>query len=124
MPEYSKHAGETAYVTSDVDLFIYVLHDMITVFLAGNSPHYERWMVWYNLNHVKQKTHIQEPSNVRRGLISETYTTVFLSHCCRYDSRREIINADADSRLTGISAFIQSENARKRWMITRAVRSS
>ena len=36
----------------------------------------------------------------------------------------QTINADAASRLTGISAFIQSEGARRRWMITRAVRSA
>ena len=36
----------------------------------------------------------------------------------------QTINADAASRLTGISAFSQSYTARRRWMITRSVRSA
>ena len=111
--------------TNDLDLFIYCLGEMCSMFFATNHPNYARYTVRYRLNLMNiESTHpgaretlLAGGLSVRRSSKAFTRTPVDLT-------LEQTVNADAASRMTGIAAFTQNLNARRRWMITHSIRSA
>ena len=60
---------------------------------------------------------------LERGAFSIRRTNKCFSRTPLDQTLEQTVNVDAASRLTGISAFSHSSEARRRWMITRAARS-
>lgn len=111
--------------TNDLPLFIYGLEMFIPIFFAGNRPNYSRWMVRYQLNLINAKyTHPGVTELLEDGALSVRRTKKSFSRTAVDMTLEQTVNADAASRQTGISAFIHSETARRRWMVTRAIRSA
>jgi hypothetical protein len=111
--------------TNDLTLFIYALEQMIPVFFAGNRPNYARWMIRYHLNLLNaESTHPGVTQMLQDGALSVRRTPKSFSRTAVDMTLEQTVNADAASRLTGIGSFTQSQNARRRWMVTRSVRSS
>ena len=111
--------------TNDLSLFIFCLEKMVPVFFAACRPNYAWWMVRYHLNLLNMDTtHPGVRQMLENGGLSIKRTMNTFARSPVDMTLEETINADAASRLTGISAFIGSINARKRWMITRSMRSS
>ena len=111
--------------TNDLELFIYTLGQMLPIFFAGNRPNYSRWMVRYYLNLLNvDESHPGVREMLEKGAFSVKRTAKPFSRAAIDMTLEQTVNRDAASRLTGIAAFGQSEAARKRWMMTRSVRSS
>ena len=97
---------------------------MLPVYFSGNRPNYARWMVRYHLNLINsENTHPGIRDLLEAGALSIRRTDKNFSRTAVDMTLEQTVNADAASRLTGIRSFIQSESSRKRWMVTRAVRS-
>ena len=108
--------------TNDVELFIYALQLMIPVYFAGSRPNYARWLVRYHLNLINSEdTHPGIRAMLEAGALSIRRTDKHFSRTAVDMTLEQTVNADAASRLTGISSFMQSNNARKRWMVTKEV---
>lgn len=111
--------------TNDLPLFTYCLGRMCAVFFAANRPNYARWMTKYHLNLLNiDITHPEAREMLQNGGLSIRRSSKSFSRIPVDMTLEQTVNADAASRLTGISAFTQSYNARRRWMITRSVRSA
>ena len=111
--------------TNDVDLFVYALSQMCPVFFAASHQNYARWMVRYCLRLLNiDNTHPGLRDLLQAGAFSVRRTSTSFSRTPVDMTLEQTVNADAASRLTGVSSFTNSDSARKRWMITRAVRSS
>ncbi|RUM44803.1 MAG: hypothetical protein DSY80_04015 [Desulfocapsa sp.] len=111
--------------TNDVNLFITSLGEMCPIFFFGNRPNYSRWMVKYYHNLMNIDTsHPGLRSILENGAFSIRRSTKSFSRNAVDITLEQTINADAASRSTGISAFSQSESAKRRWMVTRSVRSA
>lgn len=113
-----------AYRTNDLELFVYTLGEMCPIFFAGNRPNYARWMVRYYHNLMNMdSTHPGVRNMLEQGALSVRRTNKTFSRTQVDITLEQTVNADAASRLTGITAFNPSDSARQKWMITRAVRS-
>ena len=111
--------------TNDVDLFIFTLGEMISVFFSCNRPNYARWMTKYFLDLLNmENTHPGIRTNFENGALSIRRSDRAFARCPVDIVLEQTVNADAASRTTGISAFALSEGARNRWMMTHSVRSS
>ena len=111
--------------TNDVDLFVYALSQMCPVFFAASHQNYARWMVCYCLRLLNiDNTHPGLRDLLQGGAFSVRRTSTSFSRTPVDMTLEQTVNADAASRLTGVSSFTNSDSARKRWMITQAVRSS
>lgn len=111
--------------TNDLELFIFALGEMVPIFFATSRPNYARYMTKYHLNLLNMdKTHPGVRHILEQGALSIRRTSKSFSRTPVDQTLEQTVNNDAASRLTGISAFTQSITARKRWMITRTVRSS
>ena len=111
--------------TNDLSLFIYCLGMMCPIFFAACRPNYARWMVRYHLNLLNMDiTHPGVRQMLENGGLSIKRTAKSFARNPVDLTLEQTINADAASCLTGISAFSRSTDARKRWMITRSMRSS
>lgn len=111
--------------TNDLDLFIYSLGEMCAIFFACNRPNYSRWMVRYHFNLMNvDETHPGVCDTLKNGALSIRRTDKAFSRTPVDMTLEQTVNADAASRLTGISAFSTSVGARGRWMITRSARSA
>ena len=107
--------------TNDIDLFIYSLGELIPMFFAAGQPNYSRWMVHYVLDLLNAPDSVRE--TLTKGGLSVKRSSKTFS-CIPVDlTLEQTVNADAASRQTGITSFTNSEAARKRWMVTRTVRS-
>ena len=111
--------------TNDVSLFIYSLEQLIPIFFSGNRPNYSRWMIRYHLNLLNaEESHPGIMSMLEGGAFSVRRTAKSFSRTAVDMTLEQTVNADAASRHTGMGSFVHSENARRRWMVTRAARSS
>ena len=111
--------------TNDLDLFIFTLHEMCPIFFAGNRPNYSRWMVKYLLNLLNiEETHPGLRAILQKGAFSIRRTQKSFSRTAVDITLEQTVNADAASRSTGIAAFGLSDSARRRWMMTKSVRSA
>ena len=111
--------------TNDIILFIYALEQIIPVLFAGNRPNYSRWMVRYHLNLLNaENTHPGVMNMLKDGAFSVRRTKKPFSRTPVDMTLEQTVNADAASRHTGMGAFAHLESARKRWMMTRSIRSA
>ena len=110
---------------NDVDLFTFSLSSLCPIFFACHRPNYARWMVKYSHNLINMdSSHPGVRSALEGGALSIRRSDKGFSRNAVDITLEQTINADAASRSTGITAFTNSESARKRWMITRSARSS
>jgi len=110
--------------TNDLELYIYCLGRMCSIFSATSRPNYSRWMVRYHLNLLNiDTTHPGIRETLKNGGLSVRQTEKHFSRSPGDLTLEQTINADAASRLTGITAFSQLIGARKQWMVTRFMRS-
>ena len=111
--------------TNDVDLFIYSLSLMCPVFFSANKQNYARYMVRFILNLLNMDTtHPGVRQMLEKGALTIRRSSKPFSRLPVDMTLEQTINADAASRLTGISAFQQSDAAKNRWTITRTARSA
>ena len=110
--------------TNDVDLFIFMLGEMIGIFFAANRHNYARSMCLYYLRLLNMDTtHPSIKQQLEQGGLSGRSSNSFAIQ--PVDQALECtINADAASRQTGITAFHQSQGATMRWTVTRSARST
>ena len=110
--------------TNDLELFTYAFGQMRPSFFAGNRPNYARWMVRYHMNLMNvDKTHPGVKQMLEDGALSIRRTNKSFSRAAVDITQEQTVNADAASRKTSIAAF-GSDSARRRWMLTRSVRSA
>ena len=118
------HRFSRACRTNDLELFIYSLGEMCTLFFTTSRPNYARWMVRYYLNLLNvDQTHPGVKQILAGGALSIRPTNKTFSRTAVDLTLEQTINADAASRLTGIAAFSYSDPARRRQMLTRGARS-
>ena len=92
------------YRTSDVDLYIYALEEMIPVLFAANRPNYSRWMVKYHLNLLNMEdSHPGIKRVLCNGAFSIRRTDKNFSRSAIDITLEQTTNADAASRNTGIA---------------------
>ncbi|MCG7875152.1 MAG: hypothetical protein N0C90_02335 [Candidatus Thiodiazotropha endolucinida] len=110
--------------TNDLDLFTFCLSKMCSIFFATHRPNYARWMTKYHLDLVNiDETHPGARAMLEAGALSVRRTDKPFSRSPVDLTLEQTVNADAASRLTGITSFSRSVSARRRWMVTRSVRS-
>ena len=110
--------------TNDLGLFTYALGQMRYMFFAGNKPNYYRWMVRFHMNLMNvDKTHPGLKQILENGALSIRLISNSFSRAAVDITLEQMVNADAASRKTGIAAF-GTDAARRRWMITRSMRSA
>ena len=111
--------------TSDLELFTYSLEKMCYVFLVTNRHNYAHYMVRYLLNLINiEDSHPGLRQVLENGGLSNRRSAKSFSRNPVDMTLEQTVNADAASRLTGISAFSQSFSARQKWMVTKTVRSA
>ena len=109
--------------TNDLELFIFCLGKMCAVFFATSRPNYTRWMTRYHPDLLNiDETHPGARAMLEAGALTVRRTTRSFSRSPVDLTLEQTVNADA-ARLTGIASFSQSVSARRRWMVTRSVRS-
>ena len=111
--------------TNDVDLYIFILGKICPIFFATHHPNYARYTTRYQLNMINmENTHEGIRANFEGGALSIRRTSKSFSRCAVDLTLEQTINKDAASRHTGITAFTQCVNARKRWTVTRSMRGA
>lgn len=99
--------------TNDLDLFIYCFGDMCSIFFVTNHPNYARYVMRYHLNLLNiDSTHPGIRHILLSGGFSVRWSTKPFARTPIDLTLEQTINADAASRMTGISAFTQNFNAR------------
>lgn len=107
---------------NDLQLFVYILAKIDSVFFAFNHPIYARWLLWYE-NSMRSLEHMYPglQENILLGVkrTDKNYSRI------PFDLTLEgTINADAARRLTGIMHLTNSILARHKWSISHALRST
>lgn len=111
--------------TNDLNLFIYILGEMISVFFAANRHNYARYMCLYYLRLLNMdSTHPGIRKQLEHGGLSVRLSSNSFARQPVDQALESTINADAASRHTGITAFHQSQGATRRWTVTRSARST
>ena len=111
--------------TNDVDLFTFMLGEMIDIFFAANRHNYARYMCLYYLRLLNMDTtHPGIRQQLQRGGLSVRLSSNSFARQPVDQALESTINADAASRQTGIIAFHQSQGATRRWTVTRSARST
>ncbi|KAL2091652.1 hypothetical protein ACEWY4_013915 [Coilia grayii] len=111
--------------TNNLSLFVFILGQMRYLFFACNRPNYARWMVRYFLNLANvDKTHPGLRNILENGALTVNRTGMPFSRAAADLTLEQSLNADAASRHTGITSFMTSTSARRRWLITRSARSA
>ena len=98
--------------TNDIDLYIYALRPMLSVFFATHRPNYARWMTRYLLNLINSHPGIRPI--FEGGALSIRRTSKSFSRTAVDLTLEQTANSDAASRQTGIATFTQCVKARKR----------
>ena len=111
--------------TNDVDLFTFMLGEMIDIFFAANRHNYARYMCLYYLRLLNMDTtHPGIRQQLERGGLSVRLSSNSFARQPVDQALESTINADAASRQGGIIAFHQSQGATRRWTVTRSARST
>ena len=119
------HRLERAIRTNDIELFIYTLTPIIDLFFATAHVNYCRWLTKFQLDLLNMDdTHPGLREILNKGAFSVRRTEHHFSRLPVDLTLEQTINADAASRLTGITSFTNDYSARLRWMITKATRAS
>ncbi len=106
-----------------MDLFTYMLGKMTDVFFAGGKPNYSRYMTLYYFKLINiEETHPGLKDQLSKGSLSVLLSSNSFARQPVDMVVECTVNADAASRLTGISSFTQSLPATRQWALTRAAR--
>lgn len=116
---------ERAIRTSDLELYIYALFRMTSLFFTFNHQNYARWSTRY----LDELINIDEKypglrSEFANGALSVRRTD---ANFCRTPidiTLEQTVNANAANKLTGITSFTNSINARQKWSQTHVVRAA
>jgi hypothetical protein len=110
--------------TNDLDLFIYALGEMCDIFHGTGHPNFARYMVLYLLKLLNiDLTHPGVRQILQAGAMSIRLTGKSFSRNAVDLTVEQTVNCTAASRLTGITAFTKSDDARQRYMVTHSARS-
>lgn len=114
---------ERAIRTSDLDLYIHAGFSMCPLFFICNHQNYARWLT-RNLDELVNidRTHPGLRDEFENGALSVRRTQ---KQFCRTPvdlTLEQTINSNAANKLTGISAFTNSIDARQRWCETHNIR--
>ena len=116
---------DRAVRTNDVELFIYALTPIIALFFVTSRVNYSRWMTKYQLNLLNvDETHPGLSELLENGAFTVRRSGNHFSRCPVDLVLEQTVNADAASRLTGLSAATNNYNARLRWMMTKSTRAA
>lgn len=119
------HQFERSIRTNDIDLFICTLTPMIDLFFATNHINYARWLTKFQLDLLNiEETHPGLREILDQGAFTVRRTNNPFSRNPVDLTLEQTINADAASRLTGITSCTNSYSARLRWMVTKSTRAS
>lgn len=116
---------ERAIRTSDLNMYIFSSYRMCALFFTFNHRNYARWLS-RNLNDLMNigDTHQGLLAEFQNGALSIRRTTKNFSRSAVDLTLEQTINLNAANKLTGITAFTNSLNARQRWSETHAVRTA
>lgn len=119
------HNLERATRTINIDIYIYTLTSVIGLFFATNHGNYSRWLTKFQLDLMNLE---QSHPGLRKILEEGAFTVHRAEHAFSRVpvdlTLEQTVNADAASRLTGITSATNSYSARLRWMITKSTRAS
>ena len=119
------HRFERSIRTNDLELFIFSLTPIIDLFFATAHVNYSRWLTKFQLDLMNiDDTHPGLKQILGKGAFTVRRTAHDFSRIPVDLTLEQTINADAASRLTGITAFTNDYSARLRWMITKSTRAS
>lgn len=119
------HNLERAIRTNDIDLYIYTLTEVIDLFFATNHVNYSRWLTKFQLDIMNvEDSHPGLREILEKGAFTVHRTDHAFSHVPVDLTLEQTVNADAASRLTGITSATNNYSARLRWMITKSTRAS
>lgn len=119
------HNLERATRTNDISLFIYTLTPVIGLFFATNHVNYSRWLTKYQLDLMNiDGSHPGLRAILEEGAFTVRRTDHQFSRVPVDLTLEQTVNADAASRLTGITSATNSYCARLRWMVTKSTRAS
>lgn len=119
------HNLKRATRTNDIDLYIYTLTSMIGLFFATNHVNYSRWLTKFQLDLMNvEDSHPGLRKILDEGAFTIRRTEHAFSRVPVDLTLEQTVNADAASRLTGITSATNSYSARMRWMITKSTRAS
>lgn len=116
---------EYAIRSSDLNMYVYVAYKMCPLFFSFNHQNYARWLTRNvdDLINIRD-THPELLEEFQNGALSIRRTT---KDFCRSPvdlTLEQTINANAANKLTGITSFTNSINARQRWSETHSVRTA
>lgn len=119
------HTLERDIWTNDIDLFIYTLTPSIDLFFATAHVNYSCWLTKYHFDLLNMDdTHPGLREILNNGCFTVRRPEHDFSRIPTDVALEQTINADAASRLTGITSFTNDYSARLRWTITKATRAS
>ena len=111
--------------TNDLNLYIFALSNLCPLFFACHRPNYSRWMVRFLHNLINiDATHPGVRTALEGGALSIRRTEKGFSRNAVNITLEQTVNADAASHSTGITAYTNSDSARKKWAITHSARSA
>ena len=101
---------DRAVRTNNVELFIYALTPIVGLFFATNHINYARWMTKYQLNLLNiDDTHPGLRTLLEKGAFTVRRGDNHFSRCPVDLVLESPVNADAASRLTGLSAATKQD---------------
>lgn len=116
---------ERAIRTCDLKLYIYTANQICSLFFSMNHQNYARWLA-KNVDDLIniESTHSGLSEEFANGALSIRRTA---KHFCRSAidlTLEQTINCDAANKCTGITAFTNSIDARRRWSETHSIRTA
>ena len=119
------HRFERPIWTNELELFIFSLTPIIDLFFATAHVNYSHWLTKFRLDLMNiDDTHPGLEEILGKGAFTVKRTVHEFSRIPFDLTLGQIINADAASHLTGITAFTNDYSARWRWMIKKSTRVS
>ena len=116
---------ERAIRTNDIKGFAHSLTPLIALFLMTNHINYSRWLTKFQLDIYNiETTHPGLLPILEQGAFTVRRTDHKFSRIPVDLILEQTVNADAASRLTGMSAMTNNYSARLRWMLTKSARAA
>lgn len=115
---------ERSIRTSDVNLYIYSLYKIGSLFFTFNHFNYARWISKY----LDQLVNLSETNpdilaQLGNGALSVRRTAKNFCRSAVDLTLEQTVNANAANKLTGISSFTNSISARQKWSETHSIRT-
>ncbi len=118
------HTLERSIRTNDIDLFTQAITAIIGLFFMMNHSNYARWLSKFQLDMKNiDKTNPGLRSILNDGVFTVRRTDHNFSRLPVDLTLEQTVNADAASRLSGITSMTNSYSTRLRWMITKSARA-